>query len=146
MLAVPPERFECYLVTYLTEAEVDALVAAPERTTWTGRRDHALSVLAIHTGLRISELAGLTCDDIVPGTGAHVHCVGKGRKERSTPLVPRTVADLRVWLAELQGAPSQTALPDCRRGASQSRRDRTPDRPPRIARRRAVSPPCGPNG
>jgi integrase/recombinase XerD len=111
VLAIPAKRFERNLVTFLTEGEVDALLAACERTTWTGRRDHAMLVLAVQTGLRISELAGLTCGDVVLGTGAHVHCAGKGRKERRTPLVPLTVSVLRVWLAERKGSPSDPLFP-----------------------------------
>jgi site-specific recombinase XerD len=111
VLAIPPKRFERDLVTFLTEQEVDALLAACDRTTWTGRRDHALLVLAVQTGLRISELAGLTCSDVVLGTGAHVHCVGKGRKERRTPLVRKTVQVLHVWLAERKGSGHDPLFP-----------------------------------
>ena len=111
VLAIPPKRFERNLVTFLTEEEVDEFLAACDRTTWTGRRDHAMLVLAIQTGLRISELARLTCADVVLGAGAHVHCVGKGRKERRTPLVPATVAVLRVWLSERNGFPSEPLFP-----------------------------------
>jgi len=111
VLAIPPKRFERDLVTFLTEQEVDALLGACDRTTWTGRRDHALMVLAIQSGLRISELAGLTCADVVLGAGAHVHCVGKGRKERRTPLVRQTVQVLRVWLAERTGWPLEPLFP-----------------------------------
>ena len=67
----------------------------PDRATWIGRRDHALLVLTVQTGLRVSELTGLTCADLVLGTGAHVCCTGKGRKERATPLTAHTVAVLR---------------------------------------------------
>lgn len=111
VLAIPPKRFERDLVTFLTEQEVDALLAACDRTTWTGRRDHALLVLAVQTGLRISELAGLTFSDVVLGTGAHVHCVGKGRKERRTPLVRQTVQVLQVWLAERKGSAHEPLFP-----------------------------------
>ena len=104
MLAIPPKRTERNLVTYLTEPEVDALLDACDQTTWTGRRDHAMFALTIQTGLRISELAGLTCADITLTTGANVHTVGKGRKERRTPLVPATRAVLKAWLAERPGA------------------------------------------
>lgn len=107
VLAIPPKRFERNIVTFLTEEEADALLASCDRTTWTGRRDHAMLVLAIQTGLRISELLRLTCKDITVGTGAHVHCVGKGRKERRTPLLPLTVSVLRTWLTERDGAPSE---------------------------------------
>jgi integrase/recombinase XerD len=111
VLAIPPKRFERNQVTFLTEDEVNALLAACDRTTWTGRRDHAILVLTIQTGLRISELAGLTCADVALGAGANVHCVGKGRKERRTPLVPLTTAVLRAWLAERNGAPTEPLFP-----------------------------------
>jgi len=111
VLAIPPKRYERNLVTYLTEPEVDALLAGCDRGTWTGRRDHALLVLAIQTGLRVSELVGVTCGDVVLGTGAHVRCVGKGRKERRTPLVPLTAGVLRTWLAERRGGPSDPLFP-----------------------------------
>jgi integrase/recombinase XerD len=111
VLAIPPKRFERDLVTFLTEQEVDALLAACDRTTWTGRRDHALLVLAVQTGLRISELAGLSCADVALGAGAHVHCVGKGRKERRTPLVRQTIQVLHVWLAERKGSAHEPLFP-----------------------------------
>jgi len=96
---------------WLTEAEVDALLAAPDRATWTGRRDHAMLVLATQAGLRISELTSLTIADIHLETAAYVHCVGKGRKERATPLTPLTVQVLRVWLAGRGGRPCDPMFP-----------------------------------
>jgi integrase/recombinase XerD len=111
VLALPKKRFERNIVAFLTEEEVDAILAACDRTTWTGRRDHAMFALAIQTGLRISELASLTCADVVLGVGAHVHCIGKGRKERRTPLVPLTVKILRVWLAERSGRCDEPLFP-----------------------------------
>src|SRR5215207_4530658 len=78
---------------------------------WTGRRDHAMITLAIQTGLRISELTGLTCADVVLGGGAHVRCLGKGRKQRHTPLLPLTVAVVRAWLAERHGTPADPLFP-----------------------------------
>ncbi len=81
------------------------------RNTWTGRRDHALVLLCIQTGLRVSEVANLTCADVVLGVGAHVSCVGKGRKSRQTPLVPLTVAVLKSWLAERDGLPTSPLFP-----------------------------------
>ena len=107
MLAIPGKRFERNLVTFLTEAEGGALLKACDRRTWTGRRDYTMLVLAVQTGLRISEITSLSCKDVVLAAGAHVHAVGKGRKERNTPLLPSTVKVLRVWLAERQGTPSQ---------------------------------------
>ena len=111
VLSIPPKRFDRSLVCFLTESEIDALLAAPDRTTWTGRRDHALLLLATQTGLRASELTGLSCADIRLGTGAHVSCRGKGRKQRITPLTAQTVAVLRVWLTERAGQPADPLFP-----------------------------------
>ena len=80
-----------------------ALVAAPDTSTWFGRRDRTLLVVALQTGLRVSELINLSCGDIVLGTGAHVRCMGKGRKERATPLRKDSVDALRSWLTERPG-------------------------------------------
>jgi len=106
VLAIPVKRHERALVTFLTEAEVDALLAAPDRTRWRGRRDHALLVVTIQCGLRVSELTGLTCADIHLGSGAHLLCHGKGRKERATPLTKTTVGIVRAWLAERHAQPA----------------------------------------
>ena len=112
MLAIPPKRFERNLVTFLTDDEVDALLAACDRATWTGRRDHALIVLAVQTGLRISELIGLTCADVVLGAGAHVRCLGKGRKQRHTPLLPlhRRASCASGW-PNASGDPAEPLFP-----------------------------------
>jgi integrase/recombinase XerD len=111
VLAMPPKRFDRALVTYLTEPEVDALLAAPDPSTWTGRRDRALLLVAVQTGLRISELIGLRCADVHLGTGAHVSCRGKGRKDRITPLRAGTVDVLHGWLAERAGNPDDPLFP-----------------------------------
>ena len=111
VLAIPPKRYDKALVTYLTEPEVNALLAAPDRATWAGRRDHTLILLAAQTGLRISELTGLTIGDVHLGTGAHVSCTGKGRKQRITPLTTTTTAVIRAWLTERRGEPSQPLFP-----------------------------------
>ena len=111
VLAIPHKRTERNLVTYLTEPEVDALLGACDQTTWTGRRDHAMFALTIQAGLRISELAALTCADITLTTGANVHTIGKGRKERRTPLVPATRKVLKAWLKERDGAPTDPLFP-----------------------------------
>jgi integrase/recombinase XerD len=115
VLAIPPKVFDRTLVTYLTDDEIDALLAAPDRTTWTGRRDHAMLSVAIETGLRASELTGLTMADLHLGAGAHVSCTGKGRKQRVTPLSPGTVEVLNTWLAERAGLPAGPVFPT-RRG------------------------------
>ena len=111
VLAIPPRRRERAVVSYLTPEETDALVAAPGRTTWHGRRDHALLLLAVQTGLRVSELTGLARQDIHLGAGPHVRCRGKGRKDRATPLTAQTVKVLRTWLAELSPAPGGPLFP-----------------------------------
>jgi integrase/recombinase XerD len=111
VLAIPPKRTERNLLTYLTEPEVDALLGACDKTTWTGRRDHAMFALTIQTGLRISELAALTCKDVTLTTGANVHTVGKGRKQRRTPLTLATRTLLKAWLAERAGAPNEPLFP-----------------------------------
>jgi integrase/recombinase XerD len=111
VLAITPKHYQRNLVTYLTSAETEALLAACDTSTWTGRRDHALLMLAAQAGLRISELAALTVGDITLGAGAHVHTVGKGRKERRTPLLPGTVTVLRAWLAERKGQPGDPLFP-----------------------------------
>ena len=111
VLAIPSKRHDRNLVTYLTDPEIDALLAACDRTTWTGRRDHTLLLVAIQTGLRITELTGLTVADITLSKGANVHCFGKGRKERCTPLRPDTVTALRTWLTERKGRPADPLFP-----------------------------------
>jgi integrase/recombinase XerD len=98
VLAMPAKRHEKRLIGFLTRPEIDALLAAPDLSTWTGRRDHAFLLVAVQTGLRLSEMTGLRRTDIVLTTGAHVHCFGKGRKERCTPLTKQAVRTLRVWL------------------------------------------------
>jgi integrase/recombinase XerD len=106
VLAIPRKRFDRRLVTFLIEPELDALFRAPNRSTWTGRRDHTLLALAAQTGLRASELISLRISDVHLGTGAHVSCMGKGRKLRITPITSGMVALLRVWLAERAGQPA----------------------------------------
>ena len=98
ILAMPNKRYVKRTVTFLDADEMAALLAAPDRTTWAGRRDHALLLLAVQTGLRASELVGLTLSDVVLGSGAHIRCVGKGRKERATPLRRETAKLLVAWI------------------------------------------------
>lgn len=105
VLAIPTKRTEKNLLTYLTDPEVDSLLAACDQTTRTGRRDHAMLALTIQTGLRISELIALDCQDITLGTGANVHTIGKGRKTRRTPLIPTIRTVLKAWLEERAAAP-----------------------------------------
>ena len=98
VLAMPNKRYVKRTVTFLDADEMAALLAAPDRSTWAGRRDHALLLLAVQTGLRASELVGLTLGDVVLGTGAHIRCLGKGRKERATPLRRDTAKLLATWI------------------------------------------------
>ena len=117
VLAMPNKRYDRRLIDFLTREEMEALLAAPDRSAWIGRRDHALLLLALQTGLRVSELIGLRCDDLMVGSGAHVRCRGKGRKERCTPLRREAVATLRLWLRERAGRPEEPLFPSGRGGA-----------------------------
>jgi site-specific recombinase XerD len=114
VLAIPSKRYVRQPICFLTPVEVDALLAAPDLNTWSGRRDRALLLLAVQTGLRASEIIGLHCENIVLGAGAHVQCLGKGRKTRCTPLRKEAVTVLRSWLRERQGQPSDAAFPTTR--------------------------------
>lgn len=116
VLAIPAKRYERRIVCFLTKQEIDAVLAAPDRSSWHGQRDHALLALAAQTGLRVSEITGLTRGDLQLDTGAHVRCRGKGRKERVTPLTSQTVAVLRVWLRQQPGNPGDPLFPTRRGG------------------------------
>jgi integrase/recombinase XerD len=116
VLAIPAKRGDQAIVTFLTDDEASALLAAPGRATRTGRRDHAWILLAIQTGLRASEITSLTCKDVHLGTAAYVACHGKGRKDRITPLTPGTVTTLRAWLAERAGRPDDPLFDTIRGG------------------------------
>jgi len=120
VLAIGPKRFDHAIVSYLTDPEVDALLDACDTSTWTGRRDHTMLILAVQTGLRISELIGLTRSDVHLGPGPHVACHGKGRKDRITPLTTLTRDVLRSWLTEISADPQTPVLP-ARQGRRLSR-------------------------
>lgn len=107
VLAIPTKRADNTLVTFLTRAETDALLAAPDQNTPRGRRDHLLLALAIQTGLRVSELTGLRVADLSFGVGAHLRCTGKGRRERATPLTKSTARQLQAWITQRAAAPDQ---------------------------------------
>jgi integrase/recombinase XerD len=111
VLAIPHKRFERALVTFLDRPEIEALLTAPDRSTLIGRRDHTLLLLAVQTGLRLSELTGLRIQDVHLDSGPHLRCFGKGRKERITPLTRQTVAVLKTWLRERGGQPSDLLFP-----------------------------------
>lgn len=112
VLAIPGKRHNRALVRFLTRVEVDALIEAPDQSSWFGRRDHAFILVAVQTGLRLSEMTGLTRDDVVVGAGAHARVIGKGRKERCTPLAKPTVATLKSWLREPQKGNGQVLFPN----------------------------------
>ncbi|PYS54025.1 MAG: integrase [Acidobacteria bacterium] len=114
VLAVPNKRHEQRPIDFLNREEIDALLAAPNPSTWMGRRDRTFLLVAVQTGLRVSELIGLNCQDVVLGTGAHVRCFGKGRKQRCTPLRPETAKTLDAWLRERHGLPGDPLFPSIR--------------------------------
>jgi site-specific recombinase XerD len=116
LLAIPAKRYARALVPFLSRLEVDALLAAPDQRTWSGRRDHALILIAVQTGLRLSELTGLHQRDLQLGIGAHVRVIGKGRKERCTPLSKNTRAVLAAWMKEPHKLPDQPLFPNASGG------------------------------
>ena len=114
VLAIPSKRFARTLVSFLSRSEVEALLAAPDRSTWSGRRDHAFMLTAVQTGLRLSEMTGLKQEDIILGAGAHVRVIGKGRKERCVPLAKSTRTVLKAWLREPQRGDEGVLFPSAR--------------------------------
>jgi site-specific recombinase XerD len=114
VLAIPNKRHERKTIAFLNRPEADALVGAPNRLTWAGRRDSALLHLAVQTGLRLSEITHLRCQDVHLESGAYVRCDGKGRKERCTPLRPDAVRMLAAWLRERNGRPEDPLFPSVR--------------------------------
>ena len=138
VLAIPAKKFDRALVTWLTEPEVDALLAAPDKATRAGRRDHAMLALAAQTGLRVSELTGLTCGDVHLGTGPHVSCHGKGRKQRITPLTAVTRHRPARLARRTARRPGPAPVPEPHRRTAQPRRRRETPRPARHDRGRRV--------
>ena len=114
VLSIPSKKYDRKPINYLTRPEINALVKAPQKDTWAGRRDNALILLAIQTGLRVSELIGLTCQDIILGKGGYVKCIGKGRKERCIPLRKDTKIVLCSWLEERNGNANDPLFPNAR--------------------------------
>ena len=114
VLAIPSQRFTRAQIGFLTRAEVQSLLAAPDRCTWSGRRDHALLLVAVQTGLRLSELTGAQRNAVILGTGAHIRVLGKGRKERATPLTSQTAAVLSAWSRELPNGDDAILFPSAR--------------------------------
>jgi len=120
ILAIPTKRYERRPIAFLCREEIDALLIAPDVKTWIGRRDRLLLVVAVQTGIRVSELIHLRRSDVVLGSGAHLRCEGKGRKQRCTPLTSETAAALATWLREREGQPTDPLFPGAR-GAMLSR-------------------------
>lgn len=116
ILAIPQKRFNRASIDYLTRNEVDNLLKVPDRKKRSGRRDYTLLLVGIRTGLRVSELTGLHQSDVILGTGAHIHCFGKGRKERSTPMTKKTAKVMRQWLRECQGNKEDLVFTNARGG------------------------------
>lgn len=116
VLAIPSKRYDRTPIAFLTDIEIEALLAAPDQHRWAGRRDRTLLLLAVQTGLRVSELSRLCWQDITLGTGAHVCCQGKGRKERCTPLRQDAITALRAWQREQQSRPEEPVFPSTRGG------------------------------
>jgi site-specific recombinase XerD len=117
VLAIPNKRYERKPVGFLDEGDIAALLKAPDLTQWIGRRDRALLLVATQTGLRVSELIGLRREDVSLGAGAHVRCLGKGRKHRATPLRKDAVTVLKAWMAENEGPPAAPLFPNARGGS-----------------------------
>ncbi len=116
VLAIPNKRHTRPLIDFLVRPEIEALLAAPERSTWVGQRDHAFLLVAIQTGLRLSELTGLRLKDVTLGTGAHVCCQGKGRKQRATPLTKPTARVVAEWIERIGKDDSAFLFPSARGG------------------------------
>jgi site-specific recombinase XerD len=116
VLAIPRKRYTRELVNFLNRTEIEALLAVPDRTAWNGRRDYALLLVAIQTGLRVSELTALRSADVVLEAGPHVRCLGKGRKERSSPLTKGAAAILKAWIEEPANQGSAWLFPSAQGG------------------------------
>jgi integrase/recombinase XerD len=148
VLAIPSKRYERRLIEHLTPEEIDALLGAPDKATWIGRRDRVLLMVAIQTGLRVSELIGLRRDHVTLGTGAYLRCEGKGRKERCTPLRQEAVRVLAQWLRECPAEPATPVFPNSRGGPLSrdaverlvARHQRTAERHCPSLRRKKVTP------
>jgi len=133
VLAIPAKRFDKPIVSFLRAAEVNALVGAPDLSCWEGRCDRALLLTAVQTGLRVSELTGLNCEDVTLGTGASIRCEGKGRKRRAVPLTSETSAVVSVWMTERAGCSLDPLFP------TRTGRRMSSDAVERLVRKHAVT-------
>ena len=114
ILAMPSKRYVRRTVDFINRTEMEALLSAPDQSTWIGRRDRTILLLALQTGLRVSEMINLRCRDIELETGAHISCEGKGRKQRCTPLRRDTVKTIAAWLRERAGSDDDPVFPTIR--------------------------------
>ena len=115
VLAIPIKRGDKKLIGYLTRPEIQALLAAPDRSKWSGRRDHALLLSLYNSGARVSEMIALQRDEVRFGAGhPFVQLTGKGRKERTIPLWPETAQVLKAWFRELGEQTHPMAFPNAR--------------------------------
>lgn len=111
ILAIRLKRDTRTDIDWLTDTEVTAILTTIDQTTRTGRRDYVLILTAISTGLRVSELTGLTWNDVSLDRDAHLVCLGKGRKTRATPLAKDCVRVLKAWKTELDPKPADVVFP-----------------------------------
>jgi site-specific recombinase XerD len=116
ILAIPHKKHAYPVVQFLTSDEIDALLATPDKAIWLGRRDYTLILLAVRTGLRVSEIISLRWDDITLGSVSHVRCVGKGRKERITPITKNTASVIKAWLNENKSNNENLVFTNARKG------------------------------
>lgn len=114
VLAIPSKRHTRCVVNFLDQKEVESMLSAPNQETWSGRRDHALILLAVQTGARLSEIIGLQRKDVIFGTGAHITVIGKGRKQRCVPITKRTAEVLKAWIREPAKANTEVLFPNAR--------------------------------
>lgn len=112
VLAIPHKKYNRTAIDFLDRSEINAIVSMPDQTTWPGRRDRTLLLVLAQTGLRVSELIALTCQNVVLNRGMYVHCMGKGRKDRCTPLRKEVIIALRAWLKERNGQPTDVLFPN----------------------------------
>ncbi len=114
VLAIPMKRFERPLLGFLSRPEMEAILAAPDLSTWSGQRDHVMLTTLYNTGARVSEIIGMRIADLDRGmgSGASVRILGKGRKERVTPLWRSTTKLLSAWLNRVCSDPDAPLFPN----------------------------------
>jgi site-specific recombinase XerD len=114
VLAIPSKREDKKLIGYLTRTEIQALLAAPDTSKWSGRRDQALLLTMYNSGARVSEITALKRDQICFGVSSFIQLTGKGRKERTVPLWSETARVLKAWFEELGDDARSIAFPNAR--------------------------------